>query len=105
MSDDDDPVSVYLLPNSGSLIRDLVEQVNFNHEMKGKIKSMHVIHDEGTRFPARLDIEISYAEIPYAGEDEYSNFEQDMETILQQNMGTLIAVPVDISFDRKEGGE
>jgi hypothetical protein len=102
---EDDPISVYLMPNSGSLMRDLVKEVNFEHAVKGKVTSMIVVRDEGTGFPTRLRLQISYSEIPYPGTNEYSNFERDMETRLQQNMDNLIAVPVDISFRRREPGE
>lgn len=105
MSDDDDPISVYLLPSSGSLIRDLVKEVNLEHPVKGKVTSMIVIRDEGTGFPTRLRLQISYSEIPYAGVNEYSDFERDMETRLQQNMDNWITVPVDISFHKLGPGE
>jgi len=103
MVSEEDRTSFYLLPNSESIIKDLVEQVNFNHLVKGRIESMYGIHSDETG-EDRFCIEISYT-IPYLGEDDYPDFEEEMKETLQREVPGLITVRnLEIRFHPRESG-
>jgi hypothetical protein len=101
MVSEEDRTSFYLLPSSESIIKDLVEQVNFSHLVKGKVKSMYGIHSDETG-EDRFCIEIAYT-VPYLGEDDYPDFEKEMDETLRRELPGLVTVPnVEVRFHPRE---